>query len=170
MTERDSAGKLRLAGASGAVAATLYKGIYRFDQIDVVRGGYYDSGEPGPNGPVTLLEGLMHLASPVVATNVLVRSNATLRPAGSATGGHFPGERHDDGRSRRQDRRRRPPPQPCQPSPGPTAPAAATAAPATAKTGTYLGATFDSVYRPQHAGRHAATATTATGGRTAAAG
>jgi hypothetical protein len=144
--ERDAAGKLRLAGAAGAVAATSYTGIYRFDAIDTVRGGYVDTGEPGPNGPVTLLEGTMHLASPVTATNVLVRSNAILKPAsGTALTFRVSGTMTVEAGAKID-----------------VAGISAIASGDNAggshggtgdnKNGTNLGATYDSVYRPQMAG------------------
>jgi len=84
--ERDATGKLRLAGASGAVgSATTYRGIYRLDSLELVRGAGFESTDTLEVGSLDLHD-RVELNGPIFSTDLFVRSGSTVKPPlGSVT-------------------------------------------------------------------------------------
>jgi hypothetical protein len=78
--ERDGTGGLRLAGAAGVISsAASYRGVYRFDQVKVLRGAGLGASDPVAV-TTAQLEGNAEVAAEVTASNLTVKSGATVRP------------------------------------------------------------------------------------------
>src|SRR6185312_1746314 len=80
VAEIDGAGRLRLTGAAGAVAAATFTGEYRFDRIDLKNGGGVQTADPVV-GPELTLEGNAQVSGAITAANVRIKSGAVVRPA-----------------------------------------------------------------------------------------
>ena len=77
--ELDAQGALRLQGAATAGAATAYRGVYRFDQVSLRRGGGLFS-QDHLDGANFVLNGDIQLSGEMSASNLTLESGSVVRP------------------------------------------------------------------------------------------
>lgn len=85
VTDIDSAGRLRLAGAAAVSGAATFHGEYHFDEIVVAPGAVYHSTDPVKLGRLELAGPTSIPADGLSAEVIVVRSGATLRPVAGST-------------------------------------------------------------------------------------
>jgi len=81
VAERDAGGRLLVAGAGGLAGAASGRGEYRFDSMAFGPGASFTASDPVAGGAL-VLAGEAVVDNEIVATDVLVKSGAYVRPAG----------------------------------------------------------------------------------------